>query len=109
MDNLRIEELRKLWNSETEFPDTQDWRDDLTPEELDYVSGLDKNYRHGILAMASAILVRKKVRQRFSPSEIQELETIHDHCRLRLKDGQMFLAWLDQHHNLRLDEIDGVC
>lgn len=109
MDNLRIEELRQLWDAESEAPETQEWRDDLTPEELDYVSGLDGSFRRGFLAMASAILVREKVRKRFSPMEIQELETVRDHCRLTLRDGRMFLARLDADRFLRLDEIDGVC
>lgn len=107
MDNLRREQLREYWNEEALYGD--DWRDDLTPEELDYVSGLDQNYDRGILAMASVILIREQVRERFAPREILELETVGDHCRLRLKDGRMFLARLDRDNSLRLDEIDGVC
>ena len=109
MDNLRREELRQLWDNESESPETMEWRDSLTPEELDYVTSLDKRYRNGLLAIASAILVREKVRAQFSHAEILELETIYDHCRLQLRDGRLFLARLDRDRNLRLDEIDGVC
>ena len=41
--------------------------------------------------------------------EIAEVETIRDHCRVRLRDGAMYLARLDRDLSLRLDEIDGVC
>lgn len=109
MDNLRIEEIRQLWDAESEAPETQEWRDSLTPEELDYVSGLDRSFRKGFLAMASAILVREKVRRQFRPQEIVELETVYDHCRLRLRDGRTLLARLDADRALQLDEIDGVC
>ncbi len=109
MDNERMEELRRLWNSESDDPEDLEWRDELTPEELDVVSGWDTNYDNGILALRSAILVRELVRQRFSPQEIQELETVHDHCRLRLRDGRLYLARLAADNSLRLDEIDGVC
>ena len=107
MDEIRREHLFDSWNKEPR--QGEDWREDLTPEELDYVSGLDRNYNRGILALASAILVREKVRAQFSPGEILELETIYDHCRLRLRSGQMYLARLDRNRDLRLDEIDGVC
>ena len=109
MDNLRIEEIRRHWDRESENPESMEWRNDLTPEELDYVTAMDKSYRSGMLAMASAILVREKVHAQFSPREILELETVRDHCRLRLRDGRLFLARLDRDRNLRLDEIDGVC
>ena len=109
MDHLRIEELRELWNYENEDPETQDWRDSLTAEELAYVSSLDRNYRRGISALASAILVREAVREQFAPEEILELETVrgHDsaHCRLRLRDGRLFRAWLDTDGRLRLSHL----
>lgn len=107
MDNLRREQLRENWNEEALHG--EDWREDLTPEELDYVSGLDRNYNRGILAMASVILIREQVHARFARSEIQELETVYDHCRLRLRNGQIFLARLDRDRKLRLDEIDEAC
>lgn len=112
MDHLRIEALRELWNYESEDPETQDWRDNLTAEELDYVSSLDRNYRRGISALASAILVREAVREQFALEEILELETVrgHDsaHCRLRLRDGRLFRARLDTDGRLRLDKLEGA-
>ncbi len=109
MDSERMEELRRFWNRESEDPETLEWRDELTPEELDVVSGWDTNYDNGVLAISSAILVRELICRSFSPQEIQEIETVHDHCRLRLRDGRLFLARLGADNSLRLDEIDGVC
>lgn len=62
MDELRKKELRENWSSETSKPRTQEWREELGPEERAYVSGLDRDYDRGILALCSAILVREKVR-----------------------------------------------
>ena len=109
MDNERREYIRELFYQETNDPESQEWRDDLTLEELEYIEQLDDRYEPGGLAMCSAILVREKVRGRFRPEEIAELETIRDHCRVRLRDGAMYLARLGRDHSLRLDEIDGVC
>ena len=109
MDEIRREHLLDNWNNETNEAWTQEWRDDLTPEELEYVSQLDDQYDHGYLAICSAILVRDLLRERFRPEEIAELETVRDHCRVRLRDGTMYLARLGRDRSLRLDEIDGVC
>lgn len=109
MDDERREYIRELFCQETNEPESQEWRDELTPEELEYVGQLDDRYESGVLAICSAILVREKVRARFCPEEIAEVETIRDHCRVRLRDGAMYLARLDRDLSLRLDEIDGVC
>lgn len=109
MDEIRKEHLLENWNQETNDPESQEWRDDLTPEELEYVNQLDDRYASGVLAICSAILVREKIRERYRPEEIAELETIRDHCRVRLRDGTMYLARLGRDRSLRLDEIDGVC
>lgn len=109
MDNERREYIRELFYQETNEPESQEWRDDLTPEELEYVGQLDDRYESGVLAICSAILVREKLRARFRPEEIAEVETIREHCRVRLRDGTMYLARLDRDCSLRLDEIDGVC
>ena len=109
MDDNRREQLRQRLYQETNDPETQEWRDDLTPEELEYVEQLDGQYVTGVVAICSAILVRDLVRSRFRREEITELETIRDHCRVHLRDGTMYLARLDRNNRLRLDEIDGVC
>lgn len=109
MDEFRREQLLDNWNQEANEPESQEWREELTPEELEYVGQLDDQYDPGHLAICSAILVREKVRARFRPEEIAELETIRDHCRVRLRDGAMYLARLGRDRSLRLDEIDGVC
>ena len=109
MDNERIEYIRSQFYQETNDPESQEWRDELTPEELEYVERLDDRYEAGIAAMCSAILVIEKVQERYPPEEIAELETIRDHCRVKLRDGTMYLARLGRDNSLRLDEIDGVC
>ena len=109
MDDNRREQLRQRLYQETNDQETQEWRDDLTPEELEYVNQIDDQYIPGIAAICSAILVRDLVRSRFPREEIAELETIWDHCRLRLRDGSLYLARLGRDNRLRLDEIDEVC
>lgn len=47
MDEVRREQLLDNWNDETDAPETQEWRDDLTPEELEYVDRLDNNFVTG--------------------------------------------------------------
>ena len=54
-------------------------------------------------------LIREKIRAQYSPAEIMELEGFGDHCRLRLRDGSLFLANLNNDNSLRLTEIDEVC
>lgn len=54
-------------------------------------------------------LIREKIRARYSPAEIMELEAFGDHCRLRLRDGRLLLANLGNDNALRLTEIDEVC
>ena len=109
MDDERREYIRDRFYQETNEPESQEWRDDLTPEELEYVSRLDDRYESGYLAICSANLVHDLLRERFRPEEIAELETVRDHCRVRLRDGTMYLARLGRDRSLRLDEIDGVC
>jgi len=109
MDNERREELRRWLYQETSDPESWEWRDDLTPEELEYVNQMDGQYISGVTAICSAILVQERVRARFRREEIAELETIYDHCRVRLRDGKLYLARLGPDNALLLDEIDEVC
>lgn len=109
MDNERRNEILDNLSNETSEAWTQSWRENLTPEELDFVAQEDSHYCDGVQAICTAILIRERVRQRFAPREIEELITIYDHCRLRLRDGQMFLVRLRNDGGLRLEEIDGAC
>lgn len=109
MDDERREYIRDRFYQETNEPESQEWRDELTPEELEYVERLDGQFDTGTAAICSSILVREKVREQYRPEEIAELETIRDHCRVRLRDGSLYLARLGRDCTLRLDEIDGVC
>lgn len=109
MDNERRLQILENLSNETGEEWTQAWRDDLTPEELDFVAQEDRRYCNVVQAVCTVILIRERVRQRFQPQEIEELTTIHDHCRLRLRDGRMFLARLALDGSLILDEIEEVC
>lgn len=109
MDEVRREQLLDSWNYETDAPETQEWREDLTPEELEYVDRLDNNFVAGVRNICTAILVRERIREHYGPKDIQELETIGDCCRLWLRDGSMYLPRLAGDGSLRLDPIDTTC
>lgn len=109
MDEIRREHLLENWDHETEAPETMEWRDGLTPEELEYVAQLDGQARRGGCSMAMAVLTREKVREQVGPAEIRELKAVGDHCMLRLRDGRLFLVRLGRDRELLLDEVDGVC
>lgn len=109
MDNERREQILDNLFSETNDSSTQEWRQDLTPEELDFVAAEDEDYCLGVQSICTAILIRERIRQRFQPREIEELTTIYDHCRLRLRDGRLFHARLSSAGGLLLDEVDAIC
>lgn len=111
MDDNRREELRARLGQETNDPESQEWREDLTPEELEYVNHVNQlDSQHitaGVITCTDLLLFW--IRERFRQEEIAELETIRGHCRLRLRDGRMYIARLGRDNRLKLDEIDGVC
>ena len=109
MDDIRREQLLGNWKSETNEDWTQEWRDDLTPEELEFVAQLDGNYNKGVLSMCMAILTMDKVRAKYGPAEIRELRAVGDHCMLWLQDGSLFLARLGRDQELLLDVVDEAC
>lgn len=109
MDNERREDLFRLWGEETSDPETEEWRDDLTPEERDFVAALDNDFSRGMLRLCSVILIRDKLRQRYDPRMVEELTALRDCCRLKLKDGQVYLASLDRNNDLVLQPVEIVC
>lgn len=56
MTEERKNELLWLWGEETNDPDTQEWRDELTPEEAAKVAEWDANAERGMGEMARRIL-----------------------------------------------------
>lgn len=44
----RQEELYSLWGSETNAPETEEWRDELTLEEQEMVAQWDEQFETGI-------------------------------------------------------------
>jgi hypothetical protein len=61
IDEDRLEDLQELWERETNDPDTQEWRDDLTQEEHQLVAEWDANYSNAVGAICKEITeVRKR-------------------------------------------------
>ena len=67
MDKARKAQIDWCLNNETNDPETQEWRDELTPEEL------------------------------------LELKTFGDHCRVRLRSGEQYMARLGKDGGLVLE------
>ncbi len=109
MDNERREELYRLWSEETNEAESLEWRQELSPEELDLVAQWDIGFPQGVNTLCTRLLIRDKIRGRYSRKEIAELEAVGGHYRLRLRDGSLYLARLAQDGALRLDPIDEAC
>ena len=105
MDELRREDLAGLWNDEED----EEWREDLTAEERDFLAGLDRQYNRGMLRMCENILTMEQIRKRFKPREIAEVKSLPGHCRLRLRSGELYNARLSKQHTLLLEAVDPVC
>ena len=105
MDKTRKREIDRYLAHETNAPESQEWREELTEEESAYVQARDKHYERGVAALCSAILVRERVRARFSPEEIKELETVYDHCVLRTRSGRQYIARLGKDGQIVLEEV----
>ena len=109
MDDTRREALTRLWGDETNAEESQSWRESLTPEERDFVAGLDGGFRSGARRLCEAIVIRDKLRQRYSPGMIEELATLRDCCRLRLRDGRVYLVRLSRDNALKFQAVDDAC
>ena len=55
----RLEELKEWHDAETNDPETQEWRDDLTPDEQAVVAKWDRQYALGIGKLAKAIIAQQ--------------------------------------------------
>ena len=109
MDDTRREELTRLWGDETNVEETQAWREELTPEERDFVAGLDWNYCQGTRRLCEAIVIRDRLRRQYAPQQIAELTTLRDCCRLRLLDGRTYLVRLGRDNALKFQAVDDAC
>lgn len=70
MTEERKDQLLWLWGEETNDPDTQEWRDDLTPEEEAKVAEWDANAERGMGEMARRTLELEEQKRRPS-AELQ--------------------------------------
>lgn len=109
MDNARRDELYRLWCAETSEDETQEWRQELNGEELELVAQWDIGYSQGINTLCSRLLVRDKIRERYSRREIAELEAVGKRYRLRLKTGELYMASLSESGALCLESVDEAC
>lgn len=57
----RYEQLRWCWGEESEDPDTQEWRDELTSEEAKLVSSWDRSFNLGVKSLCQQILYHECV------------------------------------------------
>ena len=55
---VRIRELKESWEHETNDPETETWRGNLTPQEAQIVAAWDDGFDHGLTRMAADILSR---------------------------------------------------
>jgi asparagine N-glycosylation enzyme membrane subunit Stt3 len=60
----RLAELADNWNEETNDPETQEWRDGLTPEEAKIIDDWDYGYSIGVHNICQAILAMSREGER---------------------------------------------
>jgi hypothetical protein len=56
ISEARLKELEGCWNEETNDPETEEWRDELTPEEAVVIAELDEGYAVGVHQLCQEIL-----------------------------------------------------
>ena len=84
MDKERKAQIDWCLNNETNAPETQEWRDELTPEEQEYVDQQDDHFERAIAAMCSARLVVERLRKKYKRSGEQYMARLG-------KDGGLVL------------------
>ncbi|WP_294855652.1 hypothetical protein [uncultured Oscillibacter sp.] len=60
----RLAELAENWNEETNDPETEEWRDGLTPEEEKIVSDWDFGYAVGVHNICRDIIAQCRESER---------------------------------------------
>ena len=100
----RKESLFQLWNTETDDPETMEWRDNLTPVEEIYGESLDRGFTVGCRQISTVILIMEDIYRAFPMSSIREITRRGSHCRLELKDGRFFDCWLDKNDQVQYRE-----
>ena len=56
----RLQDIERLFWAETNDPETEEWRDDLIPEEAELVADWDKRVATGMAQIATQILRREE-------------------------------------------------
>ncbi|WP_312637170.1 hypothetical protein [Oscillibacter sp.] len=60
----RLAELADNWNYESSDPETEAWRDDLTPEEAKIIDGWDMGYAVGVHNICRDIMAQYREGER---------------------------------------------
>ena len=55
---VRLRDLKESWAEETNDPETETWRDDLMPQEVQVVEAWDDGFEQGLARMAADTLSR---------------------------------------------------
>lgn len=77
VDATRVHELRENYDAETNDPDTQDWRNDLTPAEEDLIKRWDKQYDTGVAELARDTLkMREKAVAALTVQDVAAMRSI---------------------------------
>ncbi len=56
ISEARMKELADDWNEETNDPETEEWRDDLTPQEAKIIDDWDGGYAAGLHTICQDIM-----------------------------------------------------
>jgi len=64
ISEARMIELADNWNAETNDPETQEWRDDLTPEEAEIIADWDNGYADGMHQLCQEIMALQREGER---------------------------------------------
>ncbi|MET0017867.1 hypothetical protein [Oscillibacter sp.] len=64
ISEARMKELADNWNAETNDPDTEEWRDDLTPQEAEIIADWDYGYADGMHQLCQEIMALQREGER---------------------------------------------
>lgn len=64
ISEARMKELADNWNAETNDPETEEWRDDLTPQEAAIIADWDRGYADGMHQLCQEIMALRREGER---------------------------------------------
>ena len=63
ISEARMKELGDDWNAETNDPETEEWRDDLTPQEAKIIADWDYGYADGMHQLCQEIMLEADLKK----------------------------------------------